>query len=101
MGEPALSKQAHARRSHSAHAGKRLHRELPHLWSPQQLQACESILVDLERCRMEMEDHRSCLTWPSVTSPLLSSPLLGSPSLASPMERPRSLPPQVVAMPPS
>jgi len=100
--EPALVKQAGAKlRSHSAHAGKRLHRELPHRWSPQQLQACESILIDLEHCRMEMEDHRSSLAWPSLASPLLSSPLLRSPSLVSSTERPKSLPPQVIAEPPS
>jgi len=82
--EPALLKQANAkRRSHSAHAGRRLHREL-NWWSPQQLEACETILVDLERCRMEMEDHRSCLA-----------------SSSSPIQRPRSLPPEVVARPPS
>jgi len=81
--EPSLSKQASAKwRSQSA--AKRLHTELPHRWSPQQLKACESILVDLERCRMEMEDHRSCLA-----------------SSSSPIQRPRSLPPEVVARPPS
>jgi len=98
--EPSLSKQASAKwRSQSA--AKRLHTELPHRWSPQQLKACESILVDLERCRMEMEDHRSCLTWSSLSSPLCSLPVLSLPVLALPTERPRSLPPHAVAEPPS